>query len=563
MNNQEDNIKTPQELQNAQISGQSSKIEIPPQSQSFPGEEQKNQYSFAIETPQEKVFYFKLNQKNLPIKLGDGTYGIVFEVYDSRDRAYAAKLLYQDQETDRSKNRFLCEMESSQKINDLIRKYSGDPDTIAGVVEVEGGTCHFHDSLAYGSLKEFLAPLSVSNYVLVMPKYEKTLKQLLEEERKGIFTLPISSATVTNFFLSSPPMGSQEEISAEIDKRIDQVYPSTTDDEKKEWKKELRDLIYSVTGYEVLKRMDFEDRINTMQPYIYNVAQGLKTLHQVKLLHLDLKPANIFVRKKGRHIETVIGDLGFLDEANRKTLGAPHKPYLIQEDRPSLPLGTRHYRSPEQKDYFDVADAEVIVGSEVELVIKDPKFNDTIIEPGDVISFSKYKKEYEIADVRCKKVGENTLFYITLKEDGNKKDRIIQHDERTQVHFYKRQRHRTDLFGFGALVFELLTCGKSPGRFYDAIRGYDTSDQNVDSIMDLYRQISNFRSTEPGLVQIFSPFKLHTTSSIYAPPEIVQLILKCMLYKAENTFYSAGEEIGKPGFTMEEVISYLEDLYYS
>ncbi|UBF25413.1 hypothetical protein K9N68_28065 [Kovacikia minuta CCNUW1] len=520
-------------------------------------------YSFAIETPQEKVFYFNLNERNLPIKLGDGTYGIVFEVYDSRNREYAAKLLYQDQETDRSEARFRAEMESSQKINELIEQFLGDRNSIAGVVETEGGTTHFHDSPAYHSLKEVLSPLSVSNYVLVMPKYEKTLKQLLEEERKGVFTLPGSNATVTTFFPTSTPMGSQEELIVEIDRRIDQMYPAATDDEKKEWKKELKDKIYPVSGYEVLKRMDFEDRINNMQPYIYDVAQGLRTLHQVKLLHLDLKPANIFIRKKGTKIETVIGDLGFLDEANRETLDAPHKPYLIQEERPSLPLGTRHYRSPEQKDYFDVADAEVIVGSEVELIIKDPKFNDTIIEPGDVISFSKYKKEYEIADVRRKYIGENILFYITLKAGKNQEERIIQRDERTQVYFYKRQRHRTDLFGFGALVFELLTCGQSPERFYDAIRGYDTPDQNVDSIMDLYRQISNFRSTEPGLVQIFSPFKLHTTSSIYAPPEIVKLILKCMLYKAENTFYSPEEEEKKPGFTMEEVISYLEDLYYN
>ncbi|MGI0488766.1 protein kinase domain-containing protein [Pantanalinema rosaneae CENA516] len=560
MSNQAEDFKTPQNVPNAQAQEQPPQAQSTQQSQLV--QELKPQYSFNIETPKQETFYFKLDKEHCPIKLGDGTYGIVFEVHDSLRREYAAKLLYQDQETDRSEERFRREMKSSQLINDLIEESLGDRNTFAGVIETEGGTEHFHDSPAYNSLKSFLQPLSVSNYVLVMPKYEKTLKQLLEEERKDIFTLPGTNTTVTTFFPSDIPIGSYDELTNEISKRVEQVYASTTEEERKETQKELERKIYSITGYEVLKRMDFVERINNIQPYIYDVAQGLKTLHQVKLLHLDLKPANVLVRKKGTKIETVIGDLGFLDEANREHLNAPYKPYLEQEERPSLPLGTRHYRSPEQKDYFDVADVEVIVDLEIKLIIKDPKFNDTIIEDTDVVSFSKYKKEYEIAEV-SRKVGETTTFHITLKKQPNQEEQSIQPDKRTQVYFYKRQRHRTDLFGFGALMFELLTCGNSPERFYEAIRRYDTPDQDVDSIMDLYRQVSNFQSTEPSLVQIFSPFKLHDASSIYAPPEIVMLILRCMLYKAKSTFYSRTEEQEKPGSTMEAVISDLEDLYYN
>ncbi|NET10587.1 MAG: hypothetical protein F6K16_39020, partial [Symploca sp. SIO2B6] len=294
-----------------------------------------------------------------------------------------------------------------------------------------------------------------------------------------------------------------------------------------------------------------------------SVAEGLRTLHQVDLLHLDLKPANIFVRKKGSKIETVIGDLGFLDEVNRRFTDFSYKPYLDKTNQPSLPLGTRHYRSPEQKDFFDIADVEVKVGSDVELVIKDPKFNDTIIEELDVVSFSQYKQDFEIAEVRTKKIGDNHSYFIRLDKGLQDEVGVVRPDKRTQVYFYKRQRHRTDLFGFGALIFELLTCGKSPERFYEAIRAYDTLEHDVESIMDLYQQISNFQSTEPGLVQIFAPFKLHESSSTYAPPEIVRLILKCMLYKANNRFFNPAGEEQQPGVTMRQVITELEDLYYS
>ncbi|MEH2143439.1 hypothetical protein [Nostoc sp.] len=58
--------------------------------------------------------------------------------------------------------------------------------------------------------------------------------------------------------------------------------------------------------------MNFEARIADILPYLVDIAEGLVTLHKAELLHLDLKPANIFVRKPGVFVEAVIGDLGFL-----------------------------------------------------------------------------------------------------------------------------------------------------------------------------------------------------------------------------------------------------------
>ncbi|NER00121.1 MAG: hypothetical protein F6K30_26055, partial [Cyanothece sp. SIO2G6] len=533
------NAPSPEPQRQHNLDGLENTQQSQPTSASNSASSDKSRYAFTIKEPKQDTFYFKTDDNGHPIKLGDGTYGIVYEVHNANNRPYAAKLLYQDQETDRSYERFHSEMSSAQLILDKIDEQGGDRNEFAGVIETEGGTDEFHESPAYNALREFLEPLQISNYVLVMPKYEKTLKQLLEEERADFYTLSDFNPTVNEYFPSGTPIISKDELESQIHANVESLTPNTKDDERKDIMQTLRDAMYPVTGYEILRCMNFDERINNMQPYIYAVAEGLKTLHQVRLLHLDLKPANIFVRKRGTRIDTVIGDLGFLDEVNRQFSDFSYKPYLDKTNQPSLPLGTRHYRSPEQKDFFDVADVEVRVGPDIELIIKDPKFNDTIIEKFDVVSFSQYKLEFEIADVRSRKFGENHSYFIRLEKPETEIANIIQPEKRTQVYFFKRQRHRTDLFGFGALIFELLTCGKSPERFYDSIRSYDTTSQDVETIMELYKQISNFQSTEPGIVQIFAPFKLHEASSTYAPPEIVSLILKCMLYKASNRFYNS------------------------
>ncbi|MEO0687405.1 MAG: hypothetical protein AAFY76_20740, partial [Cyanobacteria bacterium J06649_11] len=349
---------------------------------------------------------------------------------------------------------------------------------------------------------------------------------------------------VKKYFPNAAPIASNEALTELIKNKIDST----------EAKEEIRKSIYKVNGYEVLKRMSFRERVNTTLPYIVSVAQGLKTLHSAQLLHLDLKPANIFVRNDGQNIETVVGDLGFLDESfgeatynellgvqenttDSNYLNFPENPHYGTVGRPSLPLGTRHYRSPEQKDFFDVADVEVSVGEHVRLTVSDPKFRDAIVEDLDVVLFSKIKEPFEISDVDISSSSEQQPSVTITLNVPDEKLPLIKEDERTQVFFYKRQRHRTDLFGFGALIFELLSCGKSPERFYESIRRYDDKDGDISSIMDLYKQVSNFRNTEPGLVQMFEVFRLDNNSLEYAPEEIVELILKCMMYKASGIFY--------------------------
>ncbi|GAA6616516.1 protein kinase domain-containing protein [Scytonema sp. NUACC26] len=281
--------------------------------------------------------------------------------------------------------------------------------------------------------------------------------------------------------------------------------------------------------------MTFEDRIATILPYLLDIAQGLETIHKADLYHLDLKPANIFVKADGLEVKSVIGDLGFLYTGEQLKFEALPVANL------QLPLGTRHYRSPEQKDYFDICDVEVEVSDrngdncDVKLITYDPKLRDTIIENDDYIVFSKNRKAYRIKSIVIDNKTENSPIYITL----NTKTNNLNNDKKTQVILYKKQTIRTDLFGFGAIVYDLITCGESPERFYENIRViYDRAGKNVKDIMEDYLKVSDFQSSEPSLVQVFEPFKLNKASSSYAPSDIVEIILQCMLYKVDNTFYS-------------------------
>jgi hypothetical protein len=117
---------------------------------------------------------------------------------------------------------------------------------------------------------------------------------------------------------------------------------------------------------------------------------------------------------------------------------------------------------------------------------------------------------------------------------------------------YKRQGIQTDLFGLGAILFDLLTCGESPERFYDNIRViYDKKEKKVDEIMEDYEKVFSLQSSEPSLVQVFEPFKLHKNSTTYA---LAYMYLKLTIKESENSYYNSRKE------DKERITLLLEDL---
>lgn len=558
-------------------------------------------FSFTInEELNQETYYFETDSGDKPIKLGDGTFGVVYKVYNMKGDKCAIKLLYNNQTLShlthyefieqvledfsskfgsslntsalellnnlkaRSKNLGLLTLDlmelgiEKEHCSFLLSKIEYYSQSIAvkrfnfetesarridgsfdGIIKIIGGTKKFRDSDAYKSLKPRFDELQmqISDYALVMPLYDCTLKDLLEKGPLGdnIKKYAIRRSALDIVFSGDKKIPAElEKLTVSKKNLIEEI--DKQDDLEPKTKTSLIDNIYERVGYSLLKEMDFEERISTILPYLIDITGGLIELHKEDMYHLDLKPANVFVQARGRQVRAVIGDLGFLVNENSQST-------KMSTSNDVLPLGTRHYRSPEQKDYFDICEVEIYHPTdsnnfgkdEVLLRVRDPKFQDSIIEIRDYIVFSKDSNRYKyyIADLSK----DDGFTIITLQKEPKLRERL-KPDPSTQIFLYKHQQVRTDLFGLGAIAFDMLTCGQSPERFYDNIRSLDAEDNDISEIMDLYRQVSNFQSNRPELTPIFAPFK-HQASQEYAPAPIVELILKCMLYRTEDTFYKS------------------------
>jgi serine/threonine protein kinase len=285
--------------------------------------------------------------------------------------------------------------------------------------------------------------------------------------------------------------------------------------------------------------MTFEDRIRTALPFLRDIVVGLSRLHRVSygnggpLFHLDIKPANIYIKRDDtKGIVCVLGDLGFLP-------AEPHFDRTMDTSIDDLPLGTLHFRSPEQKEHFDVANVEVNVrGEQVFLEIRDPKFSGSFIEKGDSVLFSRDRTRIRHIIQHIVPGTPNSPIRVQI---GARADQV-KDGEQTQVIFLKRQEYRTDLFGVGAIAFDLISCGRSSERFYESIRRFEFDGNargSVEATVGKYRRVRDGLADEPELVHIFEPFR---RGSDYAPEAFVELVLRCMLYKADKTFYAPYED---------------------
>jgi len=374
--------------------------------------------------------------------------------------------------------------------------------------------------------------MDVSNYAIVMDQYDFTLKELLEEGT-GFFTIRLSY--LDNKFTKIPH--SLYEIAEKAKpgkKEIEKLIKNNADISVSQ-KEELMNNISECNGYDILKNMTFRKRIKTILPFLFSIAQGLRALHLAEMYHLDLKPGNIFVRKVGGVVDAVLGDLGFLAPQKLKVTS-------VATFHNILPLGTKHYRSPEQKDYFDICDIEIKYRhahnnkDNVILVARDPKFKNSIIEKGDWLFFSKDSEHKRYIIHLIYEETDNIIIEIRNSDKDRTFVTDLKPDKSTQIIIYKNQQIRTDLFGFGAVLFDMFTGGQSAEQFYDNIRIYDLQDCDIKGLVNEYKKVSSNQSSDHSLIHAFKPFK-HMRSSDYAPTEIVELILNCMLYKAQNTYF--------------------------
>jgi hypothetical protein len=178
-------------------------------------------------------------------------------------------------------------------------------------------------------------------------------------------------------------------------------------------------------------------------------------------------------------------------------------------------------------------------GNDVFLDIRDPKFGGSFIEKGDSVLFSRDRARIRhiIQEILPGTPVTPTRVLITARSNQ------IKDGEQTQVIFLKRQEYRTDLFGAGAIAFDLISCGRSSERFYESIRRFEFDGSgrgSVESTIGKYRRVKDGLADEPELIHIFEPFR---HGSDYAPEAFVDFILRCMLYKADKTFYAPFEQL--------------------
>lgn len=474
----------------------------------------------------EDTYFFNM-KAGTPVELGNGSFGIVFAVSERRKEAaenkgsHALKIFYsKDYKTlqspqnktksneDDTQNRFILEHTYFDRINDLwFESYAPD-----GLIKPGGATTNFLKSDVYEKLfqLESLSHIKVSNYAILLPRYHGSLKDLLETKISG----------------------------------------------------------NKLTGYEALESCNFHDRISSAIPFINSIVGGLEALYTGEHAHLDIKPANIFFKKLGpQSFEVVLADIGYINPIRLPIDINTGYEHTIEYEN-VMRLGTRHYRSPEQKYYSDVCEAEVKKDAEgkVYVIIKDPKFKDTLITKGDYLSFSKYDSQsLKTVEEFDGPKGSNNEIKIKVGRIGPTERGEIKSEPKTQVVFYKRQYIKTDLFGIGAILFDIITAGESPEYFYESIRKLDNEKESVKSIITLYEEVIKSHGKHPAH-HYFEDLK-HKKTEKYAPKLAVEFILKCMLYKAKGTYFNL-KELGtanlvlKPASVFKEINFELSSKYF-
>lgn len=419
-----------------------------------------------------------------PVKLGDGTFGCVFHVRDPNQRSYALKIFY------KSNDEFiLASQEKEMKIGDDLRaKYIDCDDKLNNIerylVLAQGSVEKFTESDAYKSLKDYFNQFSfrISNNAIVMNHYPMSLKDLLEKDDTD----------------SPPPQNSN----ATIGRGSGHFGPTS--------------------GYSILEKLRQEERENSLLPFAQDIAKALSLLHDAGVNHQDIKPANVMVRTVGNNIESALADLGFIIRDKNDAHGSTYQNH---------PLGTRHYRAPEQMDSFDICEVDIQKHANgYELKTRDPKFRQTFSEEGDFVVFSKFEKKFqwEIEKITPDK---GTIHVKKLPEIQ------LAEDKKTQVTIHKKQTARTDLFGLGAIMYDMLTCGRSPERFYDLLRVHDRDDGSIkEGLARKYSNFSNGGGTVPEIDLIFQNLKTKPESE-YPNPEIVKIILKCMMSQPKDSYF--------------------------
>ncbi len=450
---------------------------------------------------------YEMDQKDgRPIKLGDGSFGVVLKVTDPKGLPGAVKLYYEHVDAG-----VTMRNDEEMRLRNEISKIEEETGVVfekSGLVLPDAVVDDFLNSDAYKKYKDFFhaSGLRLTGKGIVMEYFDCTLKELLERGApEGRYCAG----------RHAQKMGSP--------------------------------------GYDILRAAEPDERERCILPILRQLALALQALHGYGLHHHDLKPANILLKSEGGSIRAALGDFGFADPNRAENTR------IVKIKDEAMAEGTRHYRSVEQKDNVDVCEVDVEVKENPDdtvtlvLVTRDAKFFDSIIEPDDICVFRKdsSRRPWFVEKIVRDQRDPQSLTTIVLRaekaKDNNNKKIQVASDKRTQVAFLKQQTHRTDLFGFGAIAFDLITAGRSPERFYDLLRPLDKLQDNehpfqVNSIRAAYAAFAAAPSAEPTHRALFNELRVGTT---FPGHVFVGIILKCMLSKPFDSYFG-GDILPRP-----------------
>ena len=182
------------------------------------------------------------------------------------------------------------------------------------------------------------------------------------------------------------------------------------------------------------------------------------------------------------------------------------------------------------------------------LTTRDPKFANTFSEEGDFVVFAKLSNQlqWEISEIKFPPItgdgielSEPIRIYIRGLEG-----QPLEEDVRTQISIHKKQTARTDLFGLGAIIYDMLTCGRSPEQFYDLLRVHDRPNQSIkEGLAQRYLHFRNGGGTVPDIDAVFQNLRVDVGSE-YPSQGIVNIVLRCMMSRPIDSYYNCEDGKG-------------------
>ncbi len=486
--------------------------------------------------------------------------------------AQATEILAQSERLQNiSAKRFGRERDISRSIRTILDSVAGVNANAVRCVQTEYDTTRFRESSMFKFLQAFEQEKksstadNLSDYAIVMELYNFTLEDMLEAQWAVWKDISDKSVSATGRYRAKPVPGENIVGGRKIGSKSG---GHTGDNSTPPQDANVQ------TGYGMLQSLSFAQRLSVIYPIIEGLSTALQMLHATRNYHHDIKPGNVFVNADLQNFYVALGDFSFVgsgvDEGTTEAVL-----------RDSIQTGSLHYRSPEQRDFNDAAYgvvrhseccdnpgreypefADRNVGGDdgwAYVRIPDPKFRGSTIGLNDVVVFPADRNgtAYRVVEVRG--VGEYRDVWLNVSAKEFMK--LFPEETRTKVFLYKVPTVRSDLFGLGAVFFDLLTGGQSAERFYEALRPFDVSmepagEDAAASYGGVRRwtakvmaeefaayveasKAGNRKELEAALSNMFQFFR---RGNDFAPPEVVEIIVKLMGGYLEDSYVNTRAE---------------------